>query len=124
MRHEDRGQGLFAELARQAVQAHAESYVGLVETGVGLVPAWGGCKEMLMRLAADPKRPHGPMAPVAQAFQTIGLADVAKSDPDQYEKFWSTFGVFLKEGATADFTHRENIAKLLRFESSKSEYYL
>ncbi|MFQ5930902.1 MAG: 3-hydroxyacyl-CoA dehydrogenase NAD-binding domain-containing protein [Nitrospiraceae bacterium] len=62
-----------------AVQAHAESYIGLVETSVGMVPAWGGCKEMLSRFAADPHRPHGPMAAVAAAFETIGLARVAKS---------------------------------------------
>ena len=27
-----------------AVQAHTETYMGLVELGVGLLPAWGGCK--------------------------------------------------------------------------------
>ena len=62
-----------------AVQAHAESYIGLVETGVGLVPAWGGCKEMLLRALADPKRPRGPMPPISRTFETIGLAKVAKS---------------------------------------------
>ena len=66
-------------LAADAITAHAETYIGLVETGVGIVPAWGGCAEMLARLAADPKRPKGPVAAVAQAFQTIGLATVAKS---------------------------------------------
>jgi len=49
------------------------------------------------------------------------LEEVAESDPAAYETFWDTFGIFLKEGATSDFTHREEIAKLLRFESSKSE---
>ncbi|MFQ5809686.1 MAG: enoyl-CoA hydratase-related protein, partial [Armatimonadota bacterium] len=62
-----------------AVQAHAESYIGLVETGVGAVPAWGGCKELLVRISTDPRRPHGPMPPVVAAFETIGLAKVAKS---------------------------------------------
>jgi 3-hydroxyacyl-CoA dehydrogenase len=62
-----------------AVQAHAESYIGLVETAVGLVPAWGGCKELLARLSADPHRPRGSMPPVAAAFETIGLAKVSKS---------------------------------------------
>ncbi len=80
------GGGCEILLHADAVQAHAESYVGLVETGVGLVPAWGGCKEMLLRLASDPKRPNGPMAPVAQAFQTIGLSDVAKSAFEAKEK--------------------------------------
>jgi 3-hydroxyacyl-CoA dehydrogenase len=31
------------------IQAHAESYIGLVETSIGLIPAWGGCKELRRR---------------------------------------------------------------------------
>ena len=73
------GGGCELLLNADAVQAHAESYVGLVEAGVGLVPAWGGCTEILTRLAADPKRPKGPMPPVTTAFETIGMAKVAKS---------------------------------------------
>ncbi len=73
------GGGCEILLASDAVQAHAESYIGLVEAGVGVVPAWGGCKELLARYAHDPKRPRGPMPPVAAAFETIGLAKVAKS---------------------------------------------
>ncbi|MBP2292494.1 3-hydroxyacyl-CoA dehydrogenase/enoyl-CoA hydratase family protein [Azospirillum rugosum] len=61
------------------VQAHAETYMGLVEVGVGLIPAWGGCTEMLARAAANPKVPKGPMPPIATAFETISLAKVAKS---------------------------------------------
>ncbi len=62
-----------------AVQAHAETYMGLVEAGVGVVPGWGGCKEMLSRRWADPERPGGPMPPVIKVFETIGTAQVAKS---------------------------------------------
>ncbi|MGF1614033.1 MAG: 3-hydroxyacyl-CoA dehydrogenase NAD-binding domain-containing protein [Gammaproteobacteria bacterium] len=62
-----------------AIQAHAESYLGLVEVGVGLVPAWGGCTELLRRWMADEHRPRGPMPPVAKAFEIISLASVAKS---------------------------------------------
>ncbi len=80
------GGGCEILLHADAVQAHAESYVGLVEVGVGVVPAWGGCKELLARLAADPERPRGPMPPVTQAFETIGLADVAKSAFEAREK--------------------------------------
>jgi 3-hydroxyacyl-CoA dehydrogenase len=61
------------------VQAHAETYVGLVEGGVGLVPGWGGTKELLQRWAANPKAPKGPMPPVAQTFETVAMAKVAKS---------------------------------------------
>ncbi|MGE5768567.1 MAG: 3-hydroxyacyl-CoA dehydrogenase NAD-binding domain-containing protein, partial [Bacteroidota bacterium] len=73
------GGGCEILLAADAVQAHAESYIGLVEAGVGVVPAWGGCKELLARYARDPRRPKGPMPPVAAAFETIGMAKVAKS---------------------------------------------
>jgi len=61
------------------VQAHAETYCGLVEVGVGLIPGWGGCKEMLLRYFKDKKRGNGPFPPVARAFETIGTAKVAKS---------------------------------------------
>ncbi len=66
-----------------AIQAHAESYIGLVEAGVGVVPAWGGCRSLLARHAATAGTPggipFGPMPPVAKAFETISLAKVGKS---------------------------------------------
>jgi 3-hydroxyacyl-CoA dehydrogenase len=62
-----------------AIEAHAELYAGLVETGVGLIPAWGGCKEMLLRSFADPNAPHGPVAPIARIFEAISTATVSKS---------------------------------------------
>ncbi|MEW6595019.1 MAG: molecular chaperone HtpG [Thermodesulfobacteriota bacterium] len=49
------------------------------------------------------------------------LDELSRSEPEQYKKFWQTFGVFLKEGAISDFGHREEVAKLLRFESSATE---
>ncbi|MBI3498359.1 MAG: 3-hydroxyacyl-CoA dehydrogenase [Proteobacteria bacterium] len=61
------------------VQAHAESYIGLVEVGVGLVPGWGGTKELLARWSAEPALPKGPMPPVAKTFETVAVAKVAKS---------------------------------------------
>ncbi|MFC7541123.1 enoyl-CoA hydratase/isomerase family protein [Siccirubricoccus deserti] len=62
-----------------AVQAHAETYIGLVEAGVGLIPGWGGCTTMLRRWAENPRAPKGPMPPVAKAFEMISTAQVAKS---------------------------------------------
>jgi len=49
------------------------------------------------------------------------LEDEAKSRPDGYTEFYSQFGIFLKEGAALDFTHKEQLTKLLRFESSLTE---
>lgn len=62
-----------------AIEAHAESYIGLVEAGVGIIPAWGGCKELLLRRKASREPPFGPMPPVIKSFETIGLASVARS---------------------------------------------
>ncbi len=70
------------------VQAHAETYTGLVEVGVGVIPGWGGCKEMLLRFQDREKAAHNdiwfspantPMGATRKAFETIGLASVAKS---------------------------------------------
>lgn len=46
------------------------------------------------------------------------LEDLAAKKPEEYKSFWNTFSFFLKEGVTTDYGHREQIAKLLRFESS------
>ena len=73
------GGGCEILLHSDAVQAHAESYIGLVECGVGLVPAWGGCKEMLVRWQSSGKLPKGPMPAAAKVFELISTATVAKS---------------------------------------------
>ncbi len=49
------------------------------------------------------------------------LEEQAAEDPEKYLKFWNNFGIYLKEGATSDYLYRDEIARLLRFESSKSE---
>jgi len=65
------------------VQAAAETYMGLVEVGVGLIPAGGGTKEMLVRAMAEVPTPQSdPLPWVQQAFETIALAKVSASGPD------------------------------------------
>jgi molecular chaperone HtpG len=49
------------------------------------------------------------------------LDEEATREPEQYLKFWSTFGLYLKEGVTTGYEYQKEIGKLLRFESSKSE---
>ena len=65
------------------VQAAAESYIGLVEVGVGLIPAGGGTKEMLARAAAACTRTARPIcSPFVQpVFETIGFGKVSTSAP-------------------------------------------
>ncbi len=72
------GGGCEMVLHSDAVQAHAETYIGLVEVGVGIVPGWGGCKELLHRFANNGAG-GGPIPPLARAFETIGMAKVATS---------------------------------------------
>ncbi|MGH9968014.1 MAG: 3-hydroxyacyl-CoA dehydrogenase/enoyl-CoA hydratase family protein [Pyrinomonadaceae bacterium] len=64
------------------VRAAAETYIGLVEVGVGIIPAGGGTKEMLVRaLDAIPKGADDadPFPFIKRAFETIALAKVATS---------------------------------------------
>ena len=49
------------------------------------------------------------------------LGEEADSDPKKYQEFWRTFGIFIKEGVTSDFEYRDDLGKLLRFESSATE---
>ncbi len=49
------------------------------------------------------------------------LVEQAKEDAEKYNEFFADFGIYLKEGATMDYAYRDEIAKLLRFESSKTE---
>ena len=80
------GGGCEIILHSSAVQASAESYVGLVETGsAGVVPGWGGNGELLARLRANKKMPRGPMPAVAKAFETISTATVSKSTAEAKE---------------------------------------
>ncbi|MDH3451095.1 MAG: 3-hydroxyacyl-CoA dehydrogenase/enoyl-CoA hydratase family protein [Gammaproteobacteria bacterium] len=58
--------------------AALESYIGLVEAGVGLIPGAGGTKEMALR-AADLAGDGDRFAPVARHFETLALAKVAGS---------------------------------------------
>ena len=66
-----------------AVQAAAETYMGLVEVGVGIVPGWGGCKEMVLRHVAPVQSDAAKaMAATGQIFQTIAMAKTSTSAAD------------------------------------------
>lgn len=83
------------------VQAHAETYCGLVEVGVGLIPGWGGCKELILRFQEKEREQYKkaigggdrlwmspqntPMGAVRKAFEVIGTATVAKSATEAKE---------------------------------------
>jgi 3-hydroxyacyl-CoA dehydrogenase len=78
------GGGVEIALHAAARYAHAELYMGLVESGVGLIPAGGGCKEMLLRsLECGPAGARGDEAAVFAAlktnFETVAMAKVSTS---------------------------------------------
>jgi len=78
-------------LASDRVRFAAETYMGLVEVGVGLVPAGGGTKEFYLRVTDHLfEVPRGGLYPkqielmpyIARAFETIAMAKVATSGPE------------------------------------------
>lgn len=77
------GGGTEILLHSDAVQAAAETYAGLVEAGVGIIPGWGGCKEMLLRhvgpVHSDPAKA---MAAAGQVFQMIAMTKTSTSAAD------------------------------------------
>jgi 3-hydroxyacyl-CoA dehydrogenase len=75
------GGGCEIVLHADRVQAAAESYIGLVEVGVGLIPAGGGTKEMLARSVESAPAGADLLPFVQHAFETIGFARVSTSGP-------------------------------------------
>lgn len=58
----------------------------------------------------------------ASVKRVLGLLEeIAKSDPAKYARFWKEFGRMLKEGVVEDPGNREQIARLLRFSSTRRD---
>jgi 3-hydroxyacyl-CoA dehydrogenase len=74
--------GAGAEICLHAdrICAAGETYMGLVETGVGLIPAGGGTKELVRRLVSPPMHTRAPSLPYVQdVFEKIAMAKVSGS---------------------------------------------
>ncbi len=77
------GGGCEIALHGDRVQAAAETYMGLVEVGVGLIPAGGGTKEMTMRAVGQlPPGATDFLPTIQRAFETIAFAKTSTSGPD------------------------------------------
>jgi 3-hydroxyacyl-CoA dehydrogenase len=77
------GGGCEIALHGDRVQAAGETYLGLVEVGVGLIPAGGGTKEMVARAAEQMLPGTTDFLPsIQRAFETIGFAKTSASGPD------------------------------------------
>lgn len=73
------GGGAEIAMAADAVQAHAETYMGLVEVGVGLIPAGGGCLRMVERWTSGLPAGADPLPLIATASLNVATAKVATS---------------------------------------------
>lgn len=77
------GGGVEACMPADQVVASAETYYGLVEVGVGLIPAGGGCKELALRASQQAIVDGVELQPfINHAFQTVGTATVSSSGYD------------------------------------------
>ena len=76
------GGGCEITLHADRVQAAAETYMGQVEVGVGLIPAGGGTKELLARAMAATSHNADPLPTVRSAFELIGLGTVSTGGHD------------------------------------------
>lgn len=77
------GGGVEVCLPADQICIAAETYFGLVEVGVGLIPAGGGCKELALRLSQTVTNPEVDLHPfMNRIFETIGMAKVSTSGHD------------------------------------------
>jgi len=79
------GGGCEFSLHADKIQAAAETYIGLVELGVGLIPGGGGTKEFALRAGDEYQDGEIEIEPLKRRFFTIGLAKVATSAFEAYE---------------------------------------
>ena len=82
------GGGCEVTMAGSRRVAHAESYIGLVEVGVGLIPAGGGVKEMVRRIMTkgmEMGKDNQPLVFAQRIFETIGMAKVGTSAAESAE---------------------------------------
>ena len=79
------GGGCELSLHADKVVASAETYIGLVEFGVGVIPGGGGSKEMTLRAAQTFQKDDIELNRLREHFLTIGMAKVAKSAYEAYD---------------------------------------
>jgi 3-hydroxyacyl-CoA dehydrogenase len=79
------GGGCEFSLHADHVQMHAETYMGLVEFGVGVIPGGGGTKEFALRAADDMKDDQIAQNYLKERFLTIGTAKVSTSAQEAIE---------------------------------------
>lgn len=79
------GGGCEISMHADKVVAHAETYIGLVEFGVGVIPGGGGSKEMTRRAAMTFQKDDVELNRLRENFLSIGMAKVSKSAQEAYD---------------------------------------
>ncbi len=79
------GGGAEIALGAQAIRAHAELYMGLVEVGVGLIPGGGGTKEVLWRLTSGVRDNEDLFPSIQRTFETVAMAKISFSAAEAKE---------------------------------------
>ena len=85
------GGGCEIALHADQIQAHAETYVGLVEVGAGLIPGGGGTKEFALRMSDATFDGDIELPALKNAFLTVGMAKVATSAHEAFD-----YGYYIK----------------------------
>ena len=102
------------------VAAHSNSVLGLVESLVGLIPAGGGCKEMLRRWSGHPEMKNDPKLLSLKVFNLIGYATTSDSPVKaKSQKFLDDQDIMvmsrdrlIEEADNIIFTNKENYKPL------------
>jgi 3-hydroxyacyl-CoA dehydrogenase len=79
------GGGCEFSLHADKIQAAAETYIGLVELGIGVIPGGGGTKEFALRAGDEYFDGEIEIEPLKRRFFTIGMAKVATSAFEAYD---------------------------------------
>ncbi len=98
------GGGCEINLHADAVQAAAETYIGLVEMGVGLIPGGGGTKELTLRASDAYEKGDIELNTLQNAYMNIAMAKVATSAAEAFE-----MGIFRKQDRVS-ISERRQIA--------------
>jgi 3-hydroxyacyl-CoA dehydrogenase len=106
-------------LHADAVVAAAETYIGLVEVGVGLIPAGGGTKEFALRASDEMKEEEIRIPTLKKRFLTIGQAKVATSGFEAYE-----LGIFRpgRDKVVMNLDRRISVAKQVALQMAEEGY--
>jgi len=119
-------------MARQDVGVHLYSRKVLIQSRCDtLLPEWMrffkgvvDSEDLPLNISRETMQDSALMRKLSTVLAKRGvkfLQERAKVDKEAYLKFYAEFGQFLKEGVYTDFDNRHEVAKLLRFESSRAE---